>query len=155
MKRTTIYLISLAFFAFAVSCQNSGTKNNDSGEMNKENVSEMKASAKAKLNELREKSNDLADKISNATYAERKILQDDIEDFVDESNELMKDLEADSELENNVEEMIDNIEERTYILVEEAKKFGDKTEEQWEETSAKVESKMKEIGDEIKAVFSE
>lgn len=147
-------MISVFILAFAVSCQNSGTKNNDSGDMKQENVSSVKASAEAKLKALRDKSNDLADKISNATYAERKILQDDIEDFVNESKEVMTELETDSELENNVEKMIDNVEERTYVLVEEAKKFGDKTEEQWEETTTKVGAKMKEIGDEISAFFS-
>lgn len=139
---------------FAVSCQNSGNNTGSSGEEEQTTSMEVKSSAQAQLEAIRDKSNDLMEKISNATYAERKTLQDDVEDFVSETKETLTEMETDSELEQGVEDVIDKVEENTYVLVEEAKQFGNKTEEEWEETTASVSSKMKEIGDDIEGFFN-
>jgi len=143
MKRVSMYLISAAVFIFAASCQNSA--NNQSTD---------KSSAEKELQALKEQSNDLAEKISNATYAERKNLQDDIKDFASETEEFLSEKEADSKFENNMESVVDNLEENKNILVEEAMQFGTQTEEEWKETTKRVEAKMKEIGNEIDSFFS-
>lgn len=153
MRNRTLHLIGAFLVVFAVSCQNSGNSSNTSGDDEQSTSMEVKASAQAKLEAIKDKSNDLMEKISNATYAERKNLQDDVEDFVSETKETLTTMETDSELEQGVEDMVDQIEENTNILVEEAKQFGNKTEEEWEETTTKVSNKMKEIGDDIETYF--
>lgn len=155
MRNRTLHLIGAFLVLFAVSCQNSGNSTNNSGEDEQTTSMKVKASAQAKLEAIRDKSNNLMEKISNATYAERKNLQDDVEDFVSETKETLTEMETDSELEQGVEDMLDKIEENTNILVEEAKQFGNKTEEEWKETTSNLSNKMKEIGDEIEEFFKD
>jgi len=116
---------------------------------------QIKSSVEAELDAIRDKSNDLMEKISNATYAERKNLQDDVEFFVDETKEKLTEMKADSDMEQGVEDILNSIEDNTNILVEEVKQFSNKTEEEWKETTSNLSYKMKEIGEEIENFFDE
>ncbi len=155
MKNRTLQFFAAFLILFAVSCQNSGNKSDASGEDETTQTMKTESAVKAELEALKDKSNDLMERISNATYAERKNLQDDVEDFASETKELLTEMETDSDLEQGVEDMLDKIEENTNILVEEAKQFSNKTEEEWEETTSNLGNMMKEIGDEIEEFFNE
>jgi len=115
---------------------------------------EVQSSVKAELEAIRDKSNDLMEEISNATYAERKNLQDDVELFVSETKETLTTMETDSELEQGAEKVLHKLRENTNILVEEAKEFSNKTEEQWEESTNNLKNKFNEIGEEIDAFLN-
>lgn len=155
MKNRTLQFFAAFLLLFAVSCQNSGNKSDASSENEMSQTMKTESAVKAELEALKDKSNDLMEKIDNATYAERNNLQDDVERFASDTKELLTEMETDSELEQGVEDMLHNIKENTNILVEEAKQFGNKTEEQWEETTTNLGNKMKEIGDEIENFFNE
>jgi hypothetical protein len=153
MRNRTFHFLAVFLMVFAVSCQNTGKDSNASQD--DEQSKEIQASVKAELEAIRDKSNDLMERISNATYAERQNLQDDVAYFVSETKETLTEMETDSELEQGVEEMVHNLRENTNLLVEEAKKFSTQTEAQWEEATTNLENKMKEISGEIEAFFSD
>lgn len=153
MRNRTLHFLAAFLLIFAMSCQNSGNKSNDSKEEETLQAADIKASVKAELESIKEKSNDLVERISNTTYAERKNLQDDVQHFVDETGEKLTEMEADSDLEQGAEKIIHNIKENTNILVEEMKEFSYKTEEEWEESTNNLNNKMKEIGEEIEEFF--
>ncbi|MDF1571180.1 MAG: hypothetical protein P1P82_06140 [Bacteroidales bacterium] len=155
MRNKTFHFLAAFLMVFAVSCQNTGKDSDTSKEEEKSQSMEINASVKAELEAIKDKSNDLMERISNATYAERQNLQDDVENFVSETRETLTEMETDSELEQGVEDMVHNLKENTNILVEEAKKFSTQTEEQWEEATTNLENKMKEISGEIEAFFSD
>src|SRR6056297_3633821 len=116
MKNRTLQFFAAFLILFAVSCQNSGNKSDASGEDETTQTMKTESAVKAELEALKDKSNDLMERISNATYAERKNLQDDVEDFASETKELLTEMETDSDLEQGVEDMLDKIEENTNIL---------------------------------------
>ncbi len=155
MKNRTLQFFAAFLLIFAVSCQNTGNKSDTTGEDEMTQTMKTQSAVRAELEALKEKSNDLMERIDNATYAERNNLQDDVEHFASETKELLTELETDSELEQGVEDILHNVKENTNILVEEAKKFSSKTEEEWEETTSELGNKMKEIGEEIDNFFNE
>ena len=155
MRKRTLHFIGAFLVIFAVSCQNSGDTSNNSSDNEQSQSMQIKSSVEAELDAIRDKSNDLIEKISNATYAERKNLQDDVEFFVDETKEKLTEMKADSDMEQGVEDILNSIEDNTNILVEEVKQFSNKTEEEWKETTSNLSYKMKEIGEEIENFFDE
>lgn len=146
MKRSTItYLLLTVLLSLGiVACQNTTSEENKSDS----------TTVNSELKKVQDKAQDLKERIKNSTYAERKNLQDDIQYFVDDTNELLSDMERDSELEQSVEDVVHKLKEQNNMFVEELKEFGNTTEEQWEESTSKLESNMDQMGQEIEDFLS-
>jgi len=139
LKHILSPVFAAILFVGLISCQGNTSMAGDTDE----------SKVKEELQEIRDKADNLTDKIKNSTYAERKNLEDDINKFVSETEESLDEWEKDSKLENTVEDMVHNMREQTNQMTEELKEFGNKTEEQWEESTAKLESGFEKLGNNI------